>query len=61
MEKPQCLNVICPQCKLAWLVPNPDAKLYVCPCCTYVMFDRQVRAYATSVANDIHKGIYLTK
>ena len=61
MENPKCLNVMCPQCRLAWLVPSPAAKLYTCPCCTYVMFDRQVEVYAKAVANDPHDGIYLLK
>lgn len=61
MENPTCLNVICPQCSLTWLVPNVEGKFYSCFSCNYVMFDRQVRAHATRIANDQHQGIYITK
>lgn len=59
MVKAQCYNVICPQCKLTWLVPVPDARLHLCLNCTYFMFDKYINEYLQS--QNQHGAIYSKK
>lgn len=51
MTEPQGLNVICPQCRLTWLVPL-DARTYYCYACQYVVPER----FLQEKGNAIHQG-----
>jgi hypothetical protein len=59
MIRPTVLNLICPQCTKAWLTKGEGH--YFCLSCNFVQVERAIREYATSVATDPHKGIYLPR
>jgi uncharacterized Zn finger protein (UPF0148 family) len=41
MTDPKILNVVCPQCALAWMVPL-NHKTYFCPACQFVLLEKQI-------------------
>lgn len=42
MIQPTILNVQCPQCNLAWMLPL-SGNTYICPACEYVGFERDLK------------------
>lgn len=42
MTEPSILNVICPQCTLAWMLPMNE-RTYFCPACQYVGYERDLK------------------
>lgn len=56
MVEATCYNVKCPQCKLTWLVPVPDARMHLCLNCTYFIFDKYIPEYLAQ--QDQHGSIY---
>lgn len=48
MTEPTCLNIICPQCGLAWMLPL-NGRTYICPSCEYVGFERDLKENSHSI------------
>lgn len=48
MIEPTILNVQCPQCHLAWMLPL-NGTTYLCPACQYVGFERDLKEKQSAI------------
>lgn len=67
MIEPQCLNVQCPQCNVAWMLPLNGAT-YICPACQYVAYAKDLKEKQSAIyrkfeetssekqSDDVHEG-----
>jgi|GEM_PF-4739121 len=54
MIEPSILNVQCPQCKLAWMLPLNE-RTYICPACEYVGLERDLKETADALYDNRSK------